>query len=132
VAATVDGGDLEVGVDLLGRFDVGDHGAAVLEFDAAGVGVDDVGRVDEVAVMLDEPLGSVELAALFIGGEGKEDVAPGLESLAMNLQKCPHQRGIGVFHILRATAVKVAVLFNELKRLGGPVGAESLDYVHVA
>ena len=32
VAAAIDGGDLVVGVDLFSSFDVGDDGAAVIEF----------------------------------------------------------------------------------------------------
>ncbi len=45
-----------VGVNLLGRFDICHDRAAVVEFHAAGIGIDDEGRIDEIAVILDQPL----------------------------------------------------------------------------
>ena len=51
VAAAIERRDLEVGVDLLRGFDVGHDGAAVVEFHAAGVGIDDEGRIDQVAML---------------------------------------------------------------------------------
>ncbi len=87
MAAGIDGGDLEVRVDLFGGFDVGDDGLAVFEFDAAGVGVDDEGRIDEVAMIFYEPVGAVEGATFFIGGEGEDQVAVGLVAFAMQVQE---------------------------------------------
>ena len=45
-----------IGIDLLGGFDIGHHGAAVIEFHAAGIGIDDEGRIDQVAMILHQPL----------------------------------------------------------------------------
>ena len=50
----------------------------------------------------------------------------------MQAQKGGDERGVGVLHVLRAAAVVVAVLLDELKRIGVPVGAQSLDHVDVA
>ena len=51
VAAAIDGRDLVVGVDLFSSFDIGHDGAAMIEFNAAGVGIDDEGRIDQVAML---------------------------------------------------------------------------------
>ena len=50
----------------------------------------------------------------------------------MQAEERGHQRGVGVLHVLRAAAVEVAVLLDELKRIGMPVGAQRLDHVDVA
>ncbi len=132
VAATIDGGDLEIGVDLLCGFDGGDDGVAVIEFDAAGVRVDDEGRVDQVAMMGDKPVGAVELAAFLICGEGEDKVALRRKVLAMEAQEAGHEDGVGLLHILRAAAVVVAVLLDELEGIGGPVAAQGFNDVEVA
>ncbi len=51
VAAAIGGRDLEIGVDLFGGLDIGDHGAAVVQLHAACVGIDDVGRIDQIAMV---------------------------------------------------------------------------------
>ena len=79
-----------------------------------------------------QPVSTVEFAPLFVRGQRQDQVALGLISFTMQTQKRRHQRGVGVLHVLRATAVKITVLLNELKRIGGPIGAQSLHHVHVA
>ena len=132
VAAAIGGGKAEVGVDFFGGLDVGFHGLAVIEIDAAGVGVDDECGVDEVAVIFDEPVRAVEVAALFIGGEGEDEVTLGLVAFAVQAQEGRDEGGVGVFHVLGAAAVVVAVLLVELEGVRVPVGGEGLDDVHVA
>ncbi len=82
--------------------------------------------------MLHQPIGPVEFAAFFIGGERQNQVALGLVALAMQAQKGSHQRGVGVLHVLRAAPVVVAVLLDKLEGIGGPVGGQGLDDIHVA
>ena len=91
-----------------------------------------IGGVDEVAMLVDQPGGAVELAAFFIGGEGEDQVAFGLVAFAVQAQEGGDQGGVGVLHVLGAAPVEVAVLLDKLKRIGVPVGAQGLDHVHVA
>ncbi len=132
VAAAIGDCDLVVGVDLFGGLDFGDDRPPVLQLYAAGVGINYVGCIHQIAMLADEPVSAVELAAFFVGRERQDQVALRLISLAMQAQESLHQRGVGVLHVLRATAVEIAVLLDELKRVGGPIGAQSLDHVYVA
>src|SRR5580658_4891171 len=50
----------------------------------------------------------------------------------MQAQKSLNQRGVGVLHVLRAAAVKVAVFLDKLERIGRPVRAQGLHHVNVA
>ena len=132
VAAAIGGRDLVVGIDLFRGFDVGDDGASVIEFNAAGIGIDDERRIDQVAMIVDQPRCAVEFAAFFIGGERQDQIALRLVALAVKAQEGEDQRGVGVLHVLRAAAVEVAVLLDKLKGIGVPVGGERLDHVDVA
>ncbi len=76
--------------------------------------------------------GAVEFAAFFVGREREDQVAAGLVAFAMQTQKGGDQRGVGLLHVLRAAAVEVAVLLDELEGIGVPVGGQSLDHVDVA
>ena len=83
VAAGVLGGDLEVAVELFGGLDGHDNGLVVLGVDAAGVGVDGdhaVDGLDQVGAVGEEPVDTVRFAALFVGGEGQDEVAVGDDS----------------------------------------------------
>src|ERR1700722_17716287 len=79
-----------------------------------------------------QPISAVELASFFVRRQRKDQVALRLISLAMQTQESLNQRGVGVLHVLRAAAVEITVLLNELKRISGPIGAQSLDHVDVA
>ena len=132
MAAAIGDCDLVIGVDLFGCLDFGHDGPSVLEFYAAGIRVDHIGCIHQVAMLAHQPVSAVELAAFFVGCEREDQVALRLISLAMQTQKRRHQRGVGVLHVLRAAAVEITVLLNELKRIGGPIGAQGLHYVYVA
>ena len=82
--------------------------------------------------LLHQPVGAVEFAAFLIGGEGQNQIALRLVAFAMQAQESGDQRGVGVLHVLRAAAVVVAVLLDELEGIGVPVGAQSLHHVNVA
>jgi len=89
-------------------------------------------RIDQVTMIFQQPLRTVELAAFFVGGEGEDEIALGLVAFAMEPQKCPDKSGIRFLHVLRATAVEVAVLLDELKRICMPVARQSFYYVEMA
>ena len=104
----------------------------MLQLDAAGVRIDHVSCIHQVAMLAHQPVSAVELAAFFVCCERQDQVALGLISLAMQAQESFDQRGVGVLHVLRATPVDIAVLLNELKGIGGPIGAQRLHHVYVA
>ena len=79
-----------------------------------------------------KPVRAVELASLFVRRQRQDQVAVRLVPLAAQAQKGLHQRGVGVLHVLGATPVKISVLLDKLKWIGGPVRAESLHHVHMA
>src|SRR6202034_30306 len=83
-------------------------------------------------MIFEEPVDAVGFAAFFIGGEGEDEVAVGLESFLVEADKGRNQHGVGVFHVLGAAPVVVAVLLDELEGIGGPVFAAGFDYIFVA
>ena len=44
---------------------------------SASVGIEDELGVDQIAVILEEPVDAVGFAAFFVGGEGEDEVAVG-------------------------------------------------------
>ncbi len=135
VAAGVLGGDLEVAVELFCRFDGHDDGLGVLGVDAAGVGVDGdhaVDGLDQVGAMGEEPVDAVGFAALFVGGEGENEVAGGDEALALETDEVGDQDGIVVLHVLGAAAVEVAVALDQLEGICVPLGLGRFDDVEMA
>ena len=133
MAAGVGDGELVVGVELLAGVDGEDGGFAVVQLHAAAVGVEDEFGVDQVAVVLDQPVDAVRLAALFIGGEREDDVAVRTEAFALQAEEGLDQDGVGLLHVLGAAAVEVAVfLGDELEGIGGPVVAARFDDVEMA
>jgi hypothetical protein len=89
-------------------------------------------RVDQVAMILDEPGNAVEWASpLFVGGEGDDDVAVRNEALFFELDEVGEPDG-GLRLVIPGTAaVKVAVFFVELERIHAPVFALGFDDVYV-
>ena len=87
-------------------------------------------RVDQVAVVFEQPVDAVvRAAAFFISSERDDDVAVGLESFLLILDKVgdPH-RGLG-FIVAGAAPVKKAILLDELKWIRAPVFALGFDNV---
>ena len=56
----------------------------------------------------------------------------GLPGAVPQYQGYLDERSVGILHILRAAPVVIAVLLNELERIGVPIGAQSLHNVNVA
>src|SRR5581483_6670948 len=88
--------------------------------------------INEVAVVLEQPIYAVERAAtFFIRGERDDDVAVGLEAFAFIANQVGDPDGGLRLVITRAAAVEVAILLDKLKRVCGPVFALSFDYIGV-
>src|SRR5207247_5675456 len=83
-------------------------------------------------VILQQPIYAVRRASLFIGSEGKNDVAVGHVTFLLKSDQSRGHDGVAIFHVLRAAAIEVAVFFDELKRVGGPVFAAGLDHIEMA
>ena len=96
-------------------------GLPFCDINAAAVGIDDVFGVDETALVLDEPVDAVRLAAFFVGGEREDEIAIGLVAFFLEADEGGDENGIALLHVLRAAAVVVAVFFDELEGIGGPV-----------
>src|SRR5207248_899186 len=87
--------------------------------------------IDELPVIPDEPVDAVAAAALLVRRERKNDVATRAKTLVLHPQQRRRHDGIAILHILRAAAVEVAVLLDELEGIGAPVLAPRLDHVEV-
>ena len=88
--------------------------------------------VDQIALVLEQPLDAVERAAAFlVGRERDDDIAIRLESLTLvpNQIRDP-DRGLRLV-VADAAAVEVAVLLGERERIHAPVFALRLDDVGV-
>ena len=102
-------------------------------FEFAAVQIDAVFRVNPVAMLLEQPIDAVEVAAFFIGGEREDQIAVrATDPSFFRRMKFVDQDGVAVLHVLGAAAVEVAVLFDEFEWIGGPVLAESFDDIQVA
>ena len=89
-------------------------------------------RVDQIAMILDEPVDAVErTAAFFIGGEGDDEVAVGNESFLFVLNQIGDPDGGLGFVVAGAAAIEVTVLFEELKGIDGPVFALGFNDVNM-
>src|SRR5579864_9235003 len=83
-------------------------------------------------MILDQPIRAVEIAALFVGGKGENDVAIRDIAFLLETKQSRNQDGIAIFHVLSATAVKIAVFLDELERIGSPILAACLDHVEMS
>ena len=132
MAALVADLQVEAEVGLLGDLHGLEQMAAVLDFAAAGVAIDGVRGVDEVAPVLHQPLDAVIVAALFVGGERQDEVAIGPVILLLEADEIGEQEGDVGLHIGSAAAVEPAVGFAKLKGIEGPVLAPGVDHVEMA
>ena len=87
MAAGIGDGELVVGVELFAGIDGEDGRLAVMQLHAAAVGVEDIFGVDEIAMVLDEPIDTIGFAAFLIRGQGENDVALRTKALAVQPEK---------------------------------------------
>ena len=83
-------------------------------------------------MILQQPVDPVRVPALFIGRQRQDDVAIRLVSLAFEANERGHQDGVVDLHVLSAAAIEVAVLFDKLERIGGPILAPRFHDIQVA
>src|SRR5882724_9625180 len=89
-------------------------------------------RINQVTVILEQPVDSaVGAAALFVGGEGHDDVAIGFKTFLFVADQVGDPDGGLGFVVAGAAAVEVAVFLDELERVHIPVFALGLDDVGV-
>ena len=79
VAPGTGGGKLIVAVELLGSLHVKRDRLAMIRVHAPGIGVEHERRVDQVAVVLEQPIDTIRLATFLVGGERQDEVAIRLE-----------------------------------------------------
>src|SRR5579872_7199453 len=103
-----------------------------ISFEFAAVEIDAVFGVDPIAMIFDEPIDAVEIAAFLIGGERENQVAVGLVVLFFHANEVGDKDGVAFLHVVCAATVEVAGLFNKLKRVSGPVFAARFDNVEMA
>ena len=63
---------------------------------------------------------------------GENQVAIRRVTLFFQADEICHQQSVSGFHIFSAATVKIAILFNKSKRIGGPVFASRLDDVQMS
>ena len=68
VATRIGNFQIEILVELFAGLNAEQQALALVEFEIAGVGIDDVFGVDEIAVIFDQPVDAVRFPAFFIGG----------------------------------------------------------------
>src|SRR6185295_7859268 len=98
VAAGVEGFQLKVDVNLFAGLDGGAQALVAAFLELATVEVDAVLGVDQVAVILQQPVDAIVVAALFVGGEGENQVAIGSEIFFFQAHETGNQDGVALFH----------------------------------
>ncbi len=131
VAAGIGYLQLKIGVELFGGVHRDDHGLAVAGVDAAAIGIENVLGVDQIAMILQQPIDAIGFAAFFVGGEREDDVAIRPVIFLLEANQRGDEDGVAAFHVLRAAAVEVAVLLDEFEGVDGPVFAAGFDHVQV-
>src|SRR5438093_2457597 len=103
----------------------------MLFFEFTCVQIDAIFRVNPVAMLVQQPVNSVERATLLIGGQRKKQVAVRQIAFFFQADEIGNENGIAVLHVLGSAAVKVAVFFDEFEWIGGPILAVRFDDVQV-
>src|SRR4029077_363384 len=73
----------------------------------------------------------VVVSAFFVSREREDQIAVRREVFFFHANEIGDQKRVALFHVVGATPIKVAVFFDELKRIGRPVFAASLNDVEV-
>ena len=122
----------KIAVQLLRGIDLHEQRLAVIGQDSAAIVVQHELGIDQVTMILEEPVHAIRGAAFLIGGQGENNVAAWNVSFFLHAdQRCRHD-GVAILHVARAAAVVVAVLLDELKRIGRPILAPRFYHVEMA
>src|SRR5262249_10796918 len=124
---------LEVNVVLLAGLQSQQSALAFLDDKIAGIRVDAILCVNELAMVLEQPLDAVRFAAFFVGGKGKDQVARRDPAFALEANKAREQQRVTVFYVAGAAPVEVASGFGELEgiEVRRPILLERLHHVEV-
>ena len=88
-------------------------------------------RIDQVLVVLDQPLGAVEIAAFLVRGQRQDQIAIRCEAFFLQPDQVGDEMRRHRFVVGRAAAVEEAVLLNQGERVHRPVLAFRVDDVEV-
>src|SRR5262249_31635710 len=88
--------------------------------------------VDQVTVLLDEPIDTIVLSArFFVGGEGNDQVAVRTVVLLLEADQVGDPDGGHGFVVNGTAPVKVTLALEEFERIDGPVLAARLDDIEM-
>src|SRR5207244_12147556 len=80
----------------------------------------------------EQPVNAIRSAAFFVRSQRENQIAVRQVTLFLQADETCHQQSIARLHVFSATAVKIAILFNKNKRIGGPVFASRLNDVQMS
>ncbi len=132
MAARVRGSNLKIRIQLLRRFHADIERFAVQRGDSTGVRIQRELGVHQFTMILEKPVHSVESPAFLVGRESQDHIAVRLEILLSQTNERRDQDRVAALHVLRSTAVEVAVFFDKMEWIGGPILAARFDHVQVA
>src|SRR6266403_36634 len=104
----------------------------MLRENASPVVIEDELGLDPVAMVFEQPVHTIRLTTFFVRGERENDVAVGDVVFLLEPNQGGGHDGVAVFHILGAAAVEVAIFFDELEGISGPILAAGFDYVKMS
>ena len=118
-------------VDFFGGLHIERGHLSASQFASAGVDVDGVVGIDEVAAVRQQPRDAVVGSAFFVGRQREDQIAVGHPLFLSQSNERRDERRRPAFQVERPAAVEVAVLFGQDERVHGPVFAPCLDDVEV-
>src|SRR3954471_10893215 len=130
MAAGVGHLEVKILIDLLARLHLVGEVLAFAQVAAAAF-VDRELGVEQVLVVLDQPLGAVELAAFLVGGQHQNQIAVRCYPLLLQADQVGDELRCHRLVVAGAAAVEEAVLLDEGERIHRPVLALGFDDVEV-
>src|ERR1700739_2897702 len=112
---------LKIGVKFFARLHVDVHRLSLYRGYSSRVGVEYELGVDQIAMVLQQPIDAVRFSTLFISGQRENKIAIRAVLLLMKSYEGGDQDGIVHLHVLRTTAIEIAVFFDKLEGIGGPI-----------
>ena len=124
--------ELVIGVQFFGRVDGHHRGPSRARVNSAAVGVERELRVNQIAMIAQQPFDTVRATGFFVGRERQNDVPVGMKILFAQTNERRDHDGVGRFHVLRAAAVEISVAFEKMKRIDRPFVAPRFDHIEMA
>ena len=98
----------------------------------ASVQIDGILGINPVTVRFEQPVNAIRSPAFFVRSQRENQIAVRQVTLFLQADETCHQQSVTRLHVFRATAVKIAILFDKNKRIGGPVFASRLNDVQMS